>query len=129
VIVSEIKALHSPDLFDLESETPPDVENCCILIEVSVGPKDESSEEHFGVVVATPKWLADHVSDCDYLFGRHYLIVKRYDFEVVKSALRKQFQGVKGANWSEVAERLARYGQWEFEDYQPSAGHYHRNGA
>jgi hypothetical protein len=129
VIVSEIKGMHSPDLCALESDNPPDTENCSILIEVSVGPRDAIGEEHFGVVVTTPQWLADHVADGDYLFGRHYLIVKRYDFDVVKSALYKQFQGVKGANWPEVAERLARYGRWEFEDYQPSAGHYHRNGA
>jgi Immunity protein 8 len=57
------------------------------------------------------------------------LIVKRYDFEVVRSALYKQFQGVQGTNWSEVAERLARYGQWEFEDYQPSLSRCDQNGA
>jgi hypothetical protein len=129
LIVSEIKGLHSPDLYALELDNPPDIENCCVLIEVSVGPKDEPGEEYFGVVVTTPRWLADHLSDREYLSGRHYLIVKRYDFEVVRSALYKQFQGVQGANWSEVAERLARYGQWEFEDYQPTLGHHERNGA
>jgi len=128
VIVSEIKGMHSPDLIDLGYENPPDIENCCVLIEVSVGPKGETSEETFGVVIVTPKWLADHVSDRDYLFARHYLIVQRFDYDVVKSAIRKQFQGVQGARWADVAERLARYGQWEFEDYQPLNPRDNRNG-
>jgi hypothetical protein len=127
--VSEIKGLHSPDLLDLGTENPPDVENCCVLIEVSVGPKGESGEEYFGVVVATPTWLAEHIADCGYLFARNYLIVNRYDFHVVKSAIYKQFQGVQGASWPDVARRLARYGQWEFEDYRPFSDPAQLNGA
>jgi hypothetical protein len=126
--VSEIKGLHSPDLLDLGTENPPDVENFCILVEVSVGPKGERGEEHFGVVVTTPTWLAAHMAECEHLFARHYLIVKRYEFDVVKSAIYKQFQGVQGSSWLDVAERLARYGQWEFEDYRPLGDRVQLNG-
>ena len=41
----------------------------------------------------------------------------------------KQFQGVRGATFAEVADRLARYGRWEFEDYQSLGTAEGRNGA
>jgi hypothetical protein len=69
--------------------------------------------------VCTPRWLQDQLTSDSYIFARHHLIVATYDYELIRRALYKRFDGIQGASWSEVAQILARYGQWEFEDYRP----------
>ena len=71
------------------------------------------------MLICTPRWLLEHVPKVRYVFARHYLIVDRYDYDLICACLEKKFYGVAGSTWSDVAERLARYGHWEFEDYQP----------
>jgi hypothetical protein len=117
--VSEVRGISSLDLDPLDTAQPDDPEHFGILIEVHVGPKGDIGAEYFGVNVCTPSWLASRVTNGEYLFPRHYLIVKRFDYETIRYALLKQFSGVMAASWKDVAERLSRWGAWEFEDYRP----------
>jgi hypothetical protein len=119
MIVSEVKGLHSPDIVRLESEQPEDPSLFSILVEVRVGPKDEPGEESFDVVVCTPAWISSCLASTPYVAPRHHLLVPKYDYEIIRTAIYQVFDGVKGKHWTEVAQQLARYGRWEFEDYQP----------
>ncbi len=120
-VTSEVRALHSPDICQLQSDAPHDITNFGILVQALVGPSGEPGEESFDVVVCTPAWLAQELSQSEYLYGRHHLIVERYDYCLIRRALDETFGGVTGATWAEVAERLARFGHWEFEDYRQPA--------
>ena len=42
-----------------------------------------------------------------------------YDWPALVAYFEALVAGCHGANWHEAAERLARYGWWEFEDYTP----------
>jgi hypothetical protein len=53
--------------------------------------------------------------------GRHHLFVKEYNFEELKAYLGKYCETCMGALWTEVAQKVARIGYWEFEDYKPFA--------
>jgi hypothetical protein len=60
--------------------------------------------------VCTPSWLAGEVGD-RYLFPRHRLLLRRYDYRLMEVALRSLVQGTSGSSWQEVAARQARYGK------------------
>lgn len=114
-----LRELHSPDLPDLEQGAPPDPERFCILVQAFVGPADEEDvRESFDFLLCTPSGLADELTAKPYVWGRHYLLVPRYDFPTVTEAVTKICDEAEGADWDAVAGLLGRYGKWEFEDYQ-----------
>jgi hypothetical protein len=51
--------------------------------------------------------------------GRHHLFMREYSYEELKDFLEKYCSRCMGSSWSEVAEKVARIGYWEFEDYKP----------
>jgi hypothetical protein len=51
--------------------------------------------------------------------GRHHLFLFEYDFGRIKAAIQGIVDRASGETWSDVATQIARYGQWEFEDYEP----------
>ena len=115
---AELRALHSPDLPDLAREVPEDPAHFGLLVEASIGPSGSLGEDLFNFVVCTPSWLARQVASGEYRFLRHYLLVQRYDYHLIQAALEKLCASISGPDWTSVAEKLARYGRWEFEDYQ-----------
>jgi len=85
-----------------------------------IGPKGELGEESFDFSVCTPSWLVDRQPEQEYRFVRHHLLLKRYDYGLLHQAIQKLCDSVEGPNWRAVAEKLGRYGRWEFEDYIPA---------
>jgi hypothetical protein len=112
-----LRRLHSPDVHDLESYSPPDRGRFGILVQGMIGPEGEDGEEAFGFFVCTPEWLAAELRHADHLFGRHYLFVAEYDYADIYQALQRLCDRAIGPDWNAVAGILARYGHWEFEDY------------
>ena len=118
----ELRRLHSPDAEDLRSPGLEDSENFCLLVQALVGPRGERGEEGFSLLVCTPRWLADYLRDNKPLFARHYLFVDHYNYDAIRDRIDELCRTTSGHNWTEAAERLARYGYWEFEDYHPHEG-------
>jgi hypothetical protein len=113
-----LRYLHSPDLADLENAAPPDPEKFCLLVQAMVGPAgDDEGEESFDFLLCTPTWLAGDLAAQKYIWGRHYLIVPRYDFATLQAAVQQICAQAEGSDWDAVAAVLSRYGKWEFEDY------------
>lgn len=121
-VIPELRRLHSPDLWDLRTSTPGDPTNFCVLVQAMIGPKDELGEESFDFSVCTPTWIQEALSRESFVFGKYYLIVERYSYDVIWKAIMSICQGVSGSNWNEVAERLSVYGQWEFKNYKDFEG-------
>ncbi|MCW5971452.1 MAG: immunity 8 family protein [Blastocatellales bacterium] len=119
---AEIKSMYSPDIDDLSNYSPPDTENFCFLLQLIAGPASEKGEESFDILVCTPRWLLENLKQEDVLIGRHYLIVKEYDFNRISHKIHKFVARCEGSNWDEVASKLSRLGHWEFEDYRESEG-------
>lgn len=113
---ARVRRLHSPDV-DLDTYRPADPADVGVLVQVIVGPADGPGEESFDVVVCTPRWLERHTQRDGPLVGRHHLIVSEYDAKQVREFLVRLFEAEQADSWRALAERLARYGQWEFEDY------------
>jgi hypothetical protein len=117
---SEIKYFHSPDVDPVETYAPPDKTDFCFLLQIIVAPEGQPGEESFDVVVCSPKWLLRNLGETKILIGRHHLIMNEYNYERLVAFIRDEFGKCSGKDWKEVAEKLGRIGQWEFEDYVPS---------
>ena len=49
--------------------------------------------------------------------GRHHLIVMEYSWQGVVDHVNRVLDICEGDTWDEVAYKLSRYFNWEFEDY------------
>jgi len=83
-----------------------------------IGAKNEPGEECFNFTVCTPKSLYKCLSEKSFVFGKHHLIISYYNYDIIWKAINSICERISGTSWKEVAEKLSRYGQWEFEDYK-----------
>lgn len=88
-------------------------------LRIIAGPSGELGEESFDITVCSPAWVAEHVAREGIVDGRHLLIVQQFDWNSIKAYIEGRVGACEGADWTEVANKLARLGYWEFEDYQP----------
>ena len=116
----KIKHLHSPDIADLENYRPSVADEFYFLLQIVAGPEGQDGEESFDVIVCSPKSLGQTLGKGEILIGRHHLITNSYDYAMLVAFIREQCEKCSGKDWNDVAIKLARIGQWEFEDYTPS---------
>jgi hypothetical protein len=117
---AELKGLHSPDV-DLTSFAPVDPLSFRFLLQAMIGTEGTDGAESFDFDVCTPGWLISQHSQGNYpgaIFGRHMLIVFSYDLNAIKGATAHYCRRCIANDWEALAEKLARIGHWEFEDFQ-----------
>lgn len=117
-MISEVKNIVSPDIFDFETYYPEDDECFYFLLSVIVGIKGTEVEETFNVEICTPKWLMTNYTEDDIILGKNKIIVFKYNRDKIFRRVRALFDGRDGNTWEEIAIKLSRIGQWEFEDYR-----------
>ena len=115
---AEIRSIYSFDIKDLPNYHPPNPESFSLHLRIMSGPQSEQGEESFDLTVRTPKWFIDNHGRDDVIIGRHRLIVMEYNFERILKTITDFWESCEGATWKELAERLGRFGLWEFEDYR-----------
>ncbi|MEJ1334509.1 MAG: immunity 8 family protein [Candidatus Sedimenticola sp. (ex Thyasira tokunagai)] len=114
---AELKRVHSPDIDSLSSYQPEEPECFAFLLQAMIGPKGEDWEESFDIEVCTPKWIEKTYGLDEIVIGRHYFIVREYNYENIIRTIDKYLMHCSGDDWKEVAARVSRLGRWEFEDY------------
>ncbi|GAA3529778.1 hypothetical protein GCM10022419_005870 [Nonomuraea rosea] len=82
-----------------------------------VGPQGEPGEERFQLIVCTPSALAEQLRQRPFLIGRHWLFVAEFHPDEVTEWLRDRIAVLEARTWNELAEKIGRIGEWEFEDY------------
>ena len=117
---AELKALDTGDTPDgsLHSLRPEDPRRFRVGVTASIGPAGEAGQELFQFEVCSPAAMADQELPKGYWFVRHVLLIERWDPALVEAAIRGLCETTYGDDWSAIAERLGRYGHWEFEDYR-----------
>lgn len=117
----EAKTFDSIEIEDpLDYFRPADLTNFGTWIRVSIGSADSAAADDFQLFVCTPEWLSTYVEnekDCA-VWGRHMLIVSEYSVERIKAAVTRLVSRCSGNDWATVAQKIARFAAWEFEDYQ-----------
>ena len=119
MILAKLRYLHSPDIHDLTSYQPKQPNDFGFLVQAMIGPSTSPGEESFDFLVCSSKWLGANLRNRSHLFGRHYLFLEEYDYDVLYNAISNLCSNTSGATWQEVAAKLSRFGKWEFEDYHP----------
>jgi hypothetical protein len=115
-VAAELKNLYSPDVPDLKEFRPND-DAFGILVQAMIGPRGSTGEESFDMTVCTPDWFAGQMNG-RMMSGRHYLFVEQYDYAALRLYIEHFCRLCIADSWREVAEKLSRWGYWEFEDYQ-----------
>jgi hypothetical protein len=116
---AELKALHSPDVQDLENWQPTDPERFGFLLQAMIGPFCGQGMESFDIQVCTPAWFGQNMlSDVDLRTGEHIIFMSRYDYRALVGFIERYCHRCEGETWRDVAQRLGRLGRWEFEDYR-----------
>lgn len=113
-----VRSISSPDVdVSTYSSTSPDDDG--LLLTLYVGPADGPGEESFDLLVCTPLWMRRRVEDRGPLIGRHHLIMEPMDLAAAQAFVTDCVEQMEAPTWPELAQKLARIGHWEFEDYKP----------
>jgi hypothetical protein len=117
---AELKDLDTPDSPDasLASFSPEDGERFRLQVTASIGVAGEDGADLFDFTVCSPSWLAGEELYKGFAFQRHTLLVERWDADLVERAIGDLCRRTEGESWEEIAQKLSRYGYWEFEDYR-----------
>jgi hypothetical protein len=115
---AQLKGMYTLEMEPFETYLPPALDCFDVCLRAMIGPYGEAGEESFDFKVCTPKWLELECSNEGFVSGRHRLIVSSFDPAQIENVIRKFVASVSGNSWHEVAIRLARFGYWEFEDYE-----------
>lgn len=119
-VSARIRRVVSPDADPLESWAPAEPGYFGLPVQMLVGPSDGPGEESFDFLVCTPSWFGDNLGG-DVRSGRHCVFMLTWDLDLLRRYLEKVVNGAgPRGDWTELCERIGRYGRWEFEDYVPS---------
>jgi hypothetical protein len=113
---AELKSLDSLDV-DLRSHVPDD-EDFCISVTAQIGTIGGHGADCFDFEVCSPKWLELALETDTVVSGRHKLFMSTFSYEALEAYVVKRVHQAEGPDWPSVAEKLSRWGHWEFEDYQ-----------
>ena len=96
---------------------PEDPGNFSLLVRALVGPYPGEGEESFDIVVCTPAWIDSACEKHGFVVGLHHVVVSGYEWAFIEQTLIKLIETCSGSSWNEVARKLAKIGQWEFDSY------------
>ena len=110
-----MRSVTSADV-DIERYVPDRPDDDGVWVRVIAGPANGPGEESFDVLVCTPLWLRRVVAEQGPQDGRYHLILEPMNLSLAAEHLRSRFEAEEAPDWLALAERLARFGHWEFED-------------
>ena len=115
---AEIKSILRPDVQDLTNYIPDNPELVGFALQLLIGPHGQEGMESFQLMVCTPQWLNTTHSKDQIVLGIHYVFIFEYNYEKLLHFLHSYVERCTGNTWQEIANKLARFGHWEFEEYE-----------
>lgn len=113
-----MRSLTSLDVPDLETWRPSG-ESFSLSLRLLAGPDSGPGEESFDIIVCSAEWITERVRQDEIYDARHHLIVSDFHWPAISAYVGRRVTECQGDTWTEVAEKVARLGHWEFEDYEP----------
>lgn len=83
-----------------------------------VAVEGEEGEAAFDLFICSPQWLVENLSPGTIISGRHYLIMKQYNYERLIQFMKEFVNGCEGDDTIEVLQKVGRLGLWEFEGFK-----------
>ena len=100
-------------------EMPSDPTCCCVSMCADIGPKGSGGADVFRFTVVTPSFLALHPET---RWGTGYLLVSEFSWPTIERMVHRLVSGTNAQTWAEAAQKLCRYMDWEFDNYQSYKG-------
>jgi hypothetical protein len=114
---AKVNFFFSPDV-DLDDFHPDDSANFSFLLQAIVGPADvPDSGESLQFIVCTPQNLEERVAAEAIIFGHALVVVRSSNAQEITEEVRKVIERLQAPTWPELAQKLARLGTYEFEDF------------
>jgi hypothetical protein len=85
-------------------------------LSLNIGPEGEKASDIFQVLVSTPRAVQRAAGRGKRFRG---LIVPIFDAATIESKLTEIIQNTSGESWIEIAEKLSKVMQWEYEGMNP----------
>lgn len=114
---AELRALLTIQHDPIDAVKPPS-DAFCVSLRALIGVAGSQGEESFDFDVCSPAWLDAELEHHAIISGRFLLIVRNFDPRRIEEYVRKRIAQASGDEWPTVAGKLARWSQWEFEDYR-----------
>jgi hypothetical protein len=106
-----------PDPFP--SWLPAELDNFGLQLTISIGPKDENSENCFQYYICTRKFKNEMTYDeRRNLRSSKFRIVEFYDWDILKRIISDAVKSCEGVNWEASLEMLRKKFKWEFENFK-----------
>jgi hypothetical protein len=117
MIRAHLRMVHSPDIPDLATYAPENPSHFSLLVQAIIGPLADEGAESFDFIVCSPAWVAEAMAKEKAVFGKGLLMMEYYHFPTLESAIQQLCERTWGETWYDVAQKLSRYGGWEFDSY------------
>lgn len=114
---AQLKNIDTSDI-NIDTYYPEDEKCFGFYIEAIIGPDSEKGGDIFGFQICSPKWLLLKHSETDVIFCHNMIIVFEYDFNTIKQKISDLCNKTAGENWNDIAQKIAKFGAWEYENYQ-----------
>jgi Immunity protein 8 len=114
---AELQSLLTVGGADLDTVHPND-EAFRVGLRAIIGPAGAQGEESFDFDMCSPAWLLEEARRHAIVSGRFLLIATDYQPKLIEAYVLKRIAQASGDDWSTIAGKIARWSQWEFEDYQ-----------
>lgn len=114
-----IKEMYSLEIEDLLKDyIPEEKDNFEIIIRLMIGTKNDDAAESFDIIVCSSKRVVS-ITESEYaVWGKGLLIVDRYDYVKITNLIKSKIESIVGGDWNDLAIKMSRLANWEFEDYQ-----------
>lgn len=112
----EVKGIYCLEL--CEPDSPADPTCCAVLMSADIGLVGTTGADRFRFHVVTPEFLAQNP---EVRWGHGYLLMPEFSWTEVNRMLARIISRASAENWDAAAQKLCRYLEWEFDDYQQSA--------
>ena len=119
IMKAEVKALESPGVVDLWDYKAYDNSEFKFRLEMFIGPAGEERTDLFTVTVCGPSVLKGFVPKMDSPIehhkekGKHYLVMKQYDYTALRIYLDNYVGGCRGWWWGLIAWQIRKIAKWE----------------
>jgi hypothetical protein len=109
----ELKRLFSTEI--TPPEIPEDPTCCSVLIYADIGEAGKESADQFNFLIVTPLFLLAHP---DVQWGKGYLLMPEFSWAEIENRVQQLVSSISADSWDEATNKLSKYLEWEFEDYQ-----------
>src|SRR4051812_7413792 len=105
-----VQFIYSADVDCLETFSPEERDNFGFHICAIVAPEGKKGGESVQMIVCTPKWIKAKYESDGILSGKDFLIVFKYDYDLIEKKIKELLESCEGKDWKECGQKMARYG-------------------